>query len=246
MKKNLFYLVLFFSLVLVSCEKDPIVETVTLSLENKLTTANTEWTGDKSGTEFQGKYGPVWKNQFSGSDNFFVFDNYFNDFSWGGFMYTNKTDVTTGEYTNNSAITGSGKNGKVYLTANTNEDTPAVISFKDGMPHSFTGLYVTNSTYAYLSMKNGDGFAKKFAKDDWFKLEIFGKNAQGTNTPSLEVYLADFRNGKSEILNTWKWINLESLGDVKSLHFKLSSTDMGEFGMNTPSYFCIDGVTAVK
>ena len=242
MKKNLFYLVLFFSLVLVSCEKDPIVETVTLSLENKLTAANTEWTGDKSGTETNGTY----LNKFD--DGFFVFDNYFTPAwnSWGGFMYTNKTDVTTAGWGNNSAITGGGKNGKVYLTVNTSSDNPAVISFKDGQVHTFSGMFVTNATFTYLSMKNGDGFAKKFAAGDWFKLEIYGKNAQGTDTPSVEVYLADFRNGKSEMLNSWKWVNLESLGDVKSLHFKLSSTDNGEHGMNTPSYFCVDGVAAVK
>ncbi|OPZ30483.1 MAG: hypothetical protein BWZ00_00933 [Bacteroidetes bacterium ADurb.BinA174] len=246
MKKHLFYFTLLFSLALASCENDPIAETVTLSLENKLTAANTEWTGDKSGTEIKGEYGSTWKNQFSGSDNFFVFDNYFGDYSWGGFMYTNKTDITTTGATNNSAITGSGKNGKVYLTVNTSSYTPAVISFKDGQAHKFTGMFVTNATYAYLSMKNGDGFAKKFASGDWFKLEIFGKTAQGTDTPSVEVYLADFRNGKTEILSTWKWVSLETLGNVKSLHFKLSSTDNGEWGMNTPSYFCMDGVTAIK
>lgn len=247
MKKNLFYFALLFSILLVSCEKDPITETITLSLENKLTAANTEWTGDQTGTKFTGAYGEdVWKNQFNGTDNFFVFDNYFSDFSWGGFMYTNKTDVSTAGWGNNSAITGSGKNGKVYLTVNTNENTPAVISFKDGQAYTVKELYVTNSTYAYLSMKDGDGFAKKFGKDDWFKLEIFGKNAQGASTPSVEVYLADFRNGKSELLNTWKLVNLEALGEVKSLHFKLSSTDNGDFGMNTPSYFCVDGVTAIK
>ena len=54
MKKHLFYFTLLFSLALASCENDPIAETVTLSLENKLTAANTEWTGDKSGTEIKG------------------------------------------------------------------------------------------------------------------------------------------------------------------------------------------------
>lgn len=242
MKKNLFYLFIALSLVLASCEKDPIVDTIALSLESKLTTAETEWTGDKSGTENNGKY----LNKFD--DGFFVFDNYFTPAwnSWGGFMYTNKTDVTTAGPSNNSAITGKGKNGKVYLTVNTSDYNPAVISFKDGQARTFTGFFVTNCTYAYKSMQNGDGFAKKFAAGDWFKLEIFGKNAQGTDTPSVEVYLADFRNGKSEILNTWKWVSLESLRDVKSLHFKLSSTDNGEFGMNTPSYFCLDGVTAIR
>lgn len=246
MKKQLFYFTLLFSLLLVSCQNDPVLNTVTMSLENKLSEPNSEWVGDKSGAEIKGDHGSTWKNQFSGSDNFFVFDNYFTDGFWGGFMYTNKTDVTTGSSENNSAITGGGKNGKVYLTANSSDYSPAVISFKDGKAYMFTGFYVTNATYAYKSMQNGDGFAKKFAEGDWFKLEIFGNTEQGADTQPVEVYLSDFRNGKKEMLNTWKWVNLEPLGEVKSLHFRLSSSDNGQFGMNTPSYFCIDGVTAIK
>jgi viroplasmin and RNaseH domain-containing protein len=106
-------------------------------------------------------------------------------------------------------------------------------------------MYVTNSTYAYFSMKNGDQFAKKFGAGDWFKLAIKGKDAAGNDTQALEVYLADFRNGKSELLNQWKWVDLMGLGAVKSIHFELSSTDNGDWGMNTPSYFCLDDITAM-
>jgi hypothetical protein len=132
MKKNLFYLVILFSLLMVSCEKEDVTVTKVVDLENKLTKAETQWTGDKSGTEIPGDYGSVWKNQFSGSDNLFVFDNYFSDSYWGGFMYTNKSDVTTTGSANNSAITGKAHTGKVYLTANHTVYNPAVISFKGG------------------------------------------------------------------------------------------------------------------
>ena len=36
---------------------------------------------------------------------------------------------------------------------------------------------------------------------------------------------------------------MTSLGDVDSLIFTLSSTDVGAAGMNTPAYFCIDDFT---
>jgi hypothetical protein len=245
MKKNLIHLLLLSAFILVSCEKEEPVITKVTNLENMLTASESEWTGDKSGTEIAGVYGPVWKNQFNGADNLFVFDNYFTDYSWGGFMYTNKSDVTTSGYTNNSAITGKAFTGKVYLTANTSQENPAVISFKDGGTYIVKGLYVTNSTYAYLSMKNGDDFAKKFGNGDWFKLEIHGKDATGNNTQAIEIYLADFRNGKTEILNEWKWVELSGLGEIQSIHFSLTSTDNGDFGMNTPSYFCADDITAV-
>jgi hypothetical protein len=44
----------------------------------------------------------------------------------------------------------------------------------------------------------------------------------------------------THILNTWKCVGLRSLGTVKSLEFSLSSSDTGEFGMNTPAYFAMD------
>lgn len=246
MKKNLFFLTLLFSLLLISCEKEEtIVVTKVADLESMLTEQESEWTGDKSGTEIEGEYGSTWKNQFSGADNLFVFDNYFTDYSWGGFMYTNKSDVSTADYTNNSAITGKAFTGKVYLTANTFSDNPAMISFKDGNSYVVNGFYVTNSTYAYLSMKNGDDFAKKFGEEDWFKLQVQGTDASGNLTQPIEVYLADFRNGKADILNAWQWVDLSGLGAVKSLRFNLSSTDNGDWGMNTPSYFCMDEVEVI-
>ena len=251
MKRNLFLTTLLIALFLASCQKEEVIITKLVDLDNLLTKPETEWIGDKSGTEVKGDYQTTWENQFSGADNLFVFDNYYsyypswNSYSWGGFMITNKSDVTTSSYTNNSAITGKAATGSVYLTANSSSSTPAVISFKEGKSYMVKGLKVTNSTFAYYSILKGDDFAKKFENNDWFKLTIQGYNASNNPTQSVDVYLADYRNGKTEILKSWKWIDLSSLGEVKELHFKLSSTDNGEYGMNTPSYFCLDDIEAI-
>jgi len=243
MKKNLLYLFILLGLILASCEKENLTITKVVNLESKLSQPETEWTGDKSGIELPGDWGSTWKNQFIDDNNLFVFDNYYSDFSWGGFMYTNKSDITSASYTNNSAITGKANSGKVYLTANNTPENPSIISFKDGAAYKVSGMYITNSTYAYLSMKNGDQFSKKFSNGDWFKLEIYGKDISGNNSSTVTVYLADFRNGKTELLDNWKWVELLGLGELKSLHFNLSSSDTGDWGMNTPSYFCVDDIT---
>lgn len=243
MKNNLLYMFIFFGLIFASCEKEDLAITKVMNLESKLTQPETEWTGDKTGIELPGDWGSTWKNQFSDDNNLFVFDNYFSDFSWGGFMYTNKSDIINSNYTNNSAITGKANSGKVYLTANNTSENPAVISFKDGTGYRVSGIYITNSTYAYLSMKNGDQFSKKFSNGDWFKLDIFGKDISGNNSSTVTVYLADFRNGKTELLDNWTWVELSGLGVLKSLHFNLSSSDTSDWGMNTPSYFCVDDIT---
>ena len=64
-------------------------------------------------------------------------------------------------------------------------------------PHSIVqGAWITNTTYAALSMLNGDGFAKKFGGDsgndaDWFLLSISGTNSAQSNR--VDFYLADYR-----------------------------------------------------
>ena len=123
-------------------------------------------------------------------------------------------------------------NGPCYVTLLTE---PAVVP----------GFYITNSSYAYDSMTNGDASAKKFAKGDWFKLTITGYDADDNETGSKEYYLADFRDeAKAFIINDWRYVDLSCLGQVAKIGFALSSTDNGAYGMNTPAYFCFDNFGA--
>jgi hypothetical protein len=107
------------------------------------------------------------------------------------------------------------------------------------------GFYITNSAYAYTSMMGGDAYAKKFGKDDWFKLTITGYDAEGNETGTKDYYLADLRDeAKAYIINDWRYVDLSGLGKVCKLGFALSSTDNGDWGMNTPAYFCFDNFGA--
>ncbi len=163
---------------------------------------------------------------------------------WNGFAYSKKTDVTTPGFTNQySAITGEGVDG---------EENYAVAYSSANMKFSKAGyvkLTITNSTYAYLSMKNGDSFAKKFGGEDgndpdWFKVKVKGYK-DNVLLDSMDIYLADFRfedNSEDYILKEWKEFDLNELGAVDSLSFSFSSTDVGQFGMNTPAYFCLGKV----
>jgi hypothetical protein len=109
-------------------------------------------------------------------------------------------------------------------------------------------LYVTNNDSAYYSILNGDAFSKKFGgnsgnEQDWFMLTITGKDVDGGVTGTVDFYLADYRfvdNDADYIVNTWQYVDLTSLGAVKSLEFSLSSSDVGDWGMNTPAYFALD------
>lgn len=110
------------------------------------------------------------------------------------------------------------------------------------------GTYITNSTYAFNSMKLGDSFAKKFGgatgnDPDYFKLAIYGYLGGTLTADSVEFYLADFRfsdNTQDYMIDDWTWVDLSSLGNVDSLVFYMRSSDVGSFGINTPVYFCLD------
>ena len=98
-------------------------------------------------------------------------------------------------------------------------------------------------------MKDGDDFAKKFGSGDWFKLSIeaYDKNDVKTGT-TVEFYLADFRTATSPgIITEWTRVDLRPLGNkVNTVKFTLDSSDAGQWGMNTPVYFCFDNLAIKK
>ena len=116
-------------------------------------------------------------------------------------------------------------------------------------PRDFSA-FISNSTYAANSMRDGDQFAKKFtnADQDYLKLLFYGY-LNGSLVDSSMLYLADFTNTDSTldyIVNItpgfdWQYVELAS-NNVDSVVFKLESSDMGAFGMNTPDFFCMDNV----
>ncbi len=139
-----------------------------------------------------------------------VFMNGYNStyHSWDGWAYSNMTDTTTPGYTNQySAVTGSGVNGSsnygvAYNGGSYGTASPPNLSFGAVSGNDYdkviSGAYFTNTTYAYLSMLDGDSFAKKFGgitgdDPDWFKLSIKGITAAGTYTDPIDFYLADYR-----------------------------------------------------
>ena len=81
----------------------------------------------------------------------------------------------------------------------------------------------------------------RFGKGDWLKLVVRGY-LDGRETGSVEYYLADFRDGKTYICDKWVEVDLSSMTDVLYLDFILTSSDTGEYGMNTPAYFCLDNL----
>ena len=184
------------------------------------------------------------------------FNNVFVDWgggitSWGEFAYSNKTDTVTSGYLNQySAYAGSGYNhSSTYGIGYYDGSHDVCLKLSDAAKgDSVAGFYITNNSYAGLSMKLGDGYSIKFtaAHHDWFLLSIYGYRNGLLKSDSVNFYLADFRFSDSTqnyIVKDWRWVDLNSLGGVDSIKFKFSSSDNGLYGMNTPAYFCMDNLT---
>ncbi len=221
----------FFALVFLLCSIFFITNSVnaqTVDFEDLTLNAESFWNGSDGNGDF-------FSNGIAFSNNYTIGDGWS---SWDGFAYSNITDTTAqGFDAQYNAITGIGVDGsEIYAVAYVSSFAANPPTITLNAEQVITGAYFTNNNYAYYSMSNGDGFAKKFTQDDWFKLTITGIDLQGEETGTVEFKLADGTN----IVDTWTWVDLSGLGAVKQLTFTLSSTDTGDFGMNTPAYFCMD------
>jgi len=238
MKKQLLIVGLVLATGLFSCKKDEI--------KIPATSLKTTYTIDFEDLKIPSK-GYIDSIQGGLNSKGFIFEN---SYSFGyldkGFAVSSIVNVDTEGFGNMYAsFAGSGAFlSKNYLLATNN----AGIKFPSAT--QLVSMDITNSTYAALSMKNGDSFAKKFSgKDkDFFKVWVKGY-AAGKVKDSLEVYLANFQFADSTqnfIQKEWKTIDLSKFVAIDSMNFKLESKDVGQYGMNTPGYFSLDNIKFIK
>lgn len=175
-------------------------------------------------------------------------------FSSGGIAVSRWNDKSTAGYLNQCSVyygtdnqgDGGADNSKTFAVVYSSAfGGGGYMSFEENKECVIDHLFCTNNTCAALSMMEGDGYAKKMTYDakDWFKLTFIGENAAGEKTGEVEVYLADFRTADAGgVLTEWTNVSLRELGKVNKVRFEMSSTDNSEWGMNTPSYFCMDNI----
>ncbi len=137
-----------------------------------------------------------------------------------------------------------------FLPADPNHPHGAFVNLAAGADP--ISIDVTNTLYAYLSMKYGDGFARQFAAGDYFRLTIegyAGQSGSGARIGETDFDLANFTDAdpsKWYIVSDWRTVNLSSLTGSQSLVFGLRSTDNSAdgFGLNTPAFFAADNLVA--
>jgi hypothetical protein len=179
--------------------------------------------------------------------NTFGIDGDFEYSYWGGFSYSNVAAPGAAFFTNQYASNpGGGYNSSNYAVSYQSlfpEFLPAITL---PLPMTVSGFRIANTTYAYGSMRDGDGFSQPLAAGTgWFATiatGFLGSSVTGSATYSLGDLRGDPAPG---ILAGWGWFDLEPLGVVDRVEFTFAGSDVGDYGLNTPTYFAMDDLTLV-
>ncbi|MCA9211525.1 MAG: DUF4465 domain-containing protein [Planctomycetales bacterium] len=179
-------------------------------------------------------------------------NSYSSDFGgfWNGWSYSTVSDVENGTFSNQYAsVTGSGAGGSRTYAVGFSGDA----LFFD-VPDAQTPISadVTNTIYAESTIENGNEFSKKFGgvsgdDPDFFTVEFTGMSGfggTGSEIGVVEFVLADYRldSANDYRVETWQEVDLRSLAGAKSIKLGFDSTDVGEFGINTPLYVALDNL----
>ena len=175
--------------------------------------------------------------------------------SWYGFCPTRSKDNTdqgvSGDWIAHQwgSITGGGSDGSLdYLLAYWDTREP-LASAGEAVPENPScamvlstagtstplSVRITNSAYGFYAMLNGTNYNLPFSSTDWCKVIFYGVN-DGQRVSKVEHYLA--KDGK--IANTWETVDLTPLGNVRAVYMQMESSQTGMWGMNNPSFFCLD------
>ena len=186
---------------------------------------------------------------FGFASDIFEFEYFYNEeyAYWGGFAQSKVKDANAanGVFANQYAVyndsAASGDSFLIYYYDSFNE--PCDIRLKRDVLLSDVKLNLT--TYAYASITNEaiNDFARAFIDGDYLKVIFTGMKGNDV-TGVVECYVVDFRDGKRDMATNWNTYSLSNLGsDYNRVRVTIETTDVGEWGANTPLYIAMDDLT---
>lgn len=132
-----------------------------------------------------------------------------------------------------------------YATQYSPEGVLPGIQFYDETPRVIDHMYVTNTTYTYAVLVNGEcdfGGSYEYSDNSTFKIVAYGYDSfDDTEPTTTEFYLLN--TGKRMITDWTKW-DLSVLGKVVRVEFNLVACDNGYgiYGNVIPAYFAYDDI----
>lgn len=166
---------------------------------------------------------------------------------WGGFAIASLFDMENGnpenQYSvyNNRAV--SGNNYLLYYYDSYNE--PCDILCRYHGDYQFATVCLNLSTYTYHSITNEDAnpYAREFADGDYLKVVFTALMENKVEGESVECYVVDYRDGKRYVATNWDAFDISALsGRMWGIRVRIETSDVGEWGANTPLYICMDNL----
>ncbi len=142
-------------------------------------------------------------------------------------------------------FTGADKTAKYSIWAYSTYKTDAVPSFAfaDGAEHKIKSLKVNNVAKYWQVIKKGYYSKKGFEDGDYYEVTFTGYDATGKETGSVPVVMADYRNGKTFIMDTWTEVDLSALGKINKLVLTATPSDKLKDIMYGDAYsVCVDQI----
>ena len=170
--------------------------------------------------------------------------NSYGGWSWEGFTLS-KVSQDTANVFGCAANGGIGGEGTPYVigyysdwVSETQRYSSNIILFDQEYYPEY--VYICQNSNTKEAITNGGIFnARAFTEKDTLALIISGLNRNMEEEESSVYYLAVDGN----INDGWVKVPLNVLGKTSGLSFRMTTTDMGEWGANTPMYFALDGLT---
>ena len=199
----------------------------------------------------------VWSDTYNDADScqaiacnqgVFSFSHLPSGMSYGGMSWEGFTLSTVSQDTAN--VLGCVANGGLGGVA-----TPYIIGYYSEWVSSIQGyssnivklnkdyypeyVYICQNSNTKEGITHGVFNSRPFTQEDTLTLIIQALDSTMQPTATTHYYLAV--DGQKN--NGWVKVPLNSLGKTSRLSFSMQTTEIGEFGSNTPLYFALDGLT---
>lgn len=165
---------------------------------------------------------------------------------WGGFAQSKMCDANpeNGLYENQYSVfnsnAASGDSFLLYYYDSYNE--PCDIVCMSNLELRSVKLNLSTYTYASITNEDINAFARAFGEGDYLKVVFTPCSSLGVaQGDGVEAYVVDYRDGKRFVATDWQKFNLNLPASAR-IRVTIETSDVGEWGANTPLYICMDNL----
>ena len=163
---------------------------------------------------------------------------------WGGFAQSKMLDadakngIYDNQYSAYNTYAASGESFLLYYYDSFNE--PCDIVCMTSLELRSVKLNLSTYTYASITDEDINAFARVFTNGDYLKVVFTPLALDGTPVgDNVECYVVDYRDDKRFVADNWQEYKLNLPASAR-IRVTIETTDVGEWGANTPLYICMD------